>query len=1176
MKTPNERESAVLKFWQENHIFEKSLAKNPTEKEGGKSFRYYDGPPYATGLPHFGHIVQSAVKDTLPRYKTMQGFNVPRTWGWDCHGLPIENLVEKELGFKGKKDIEEYGVDRFNEAARASVFAFREDWKKIIPRLGRWVDMDHDYRTLDATFMESGLWAFKQLWDKDLVYEGYKVMPWCPHCGTVLSNHEVSEGYAEITDLSAYVKFPINTLDKTSLIAWTTTPWTLPGNVALAVNPDIVYIYASLTNEAGEIETIIFSKSSLEKVTSFVKNGTTLQIQKEVLGKELLGLSYTAPFSYFPVEDKMHIVYGADFVTDTDGTGVVHIAPAFGEDDMKLAKEYGLPVIKHILPSGEFSPEVTDLHGQAKPKDDHQKSDIEVIKLLAHKAFGTESLLFAKEKYIHTYPHCWRCKTPLLNYATSSWFIKTTALKQRMLEENAKINWYPDEIGTKRLNAWLENVRDWAVSRSRFWGTPLPVWKGEKTGQTICLGGVQSIKEKTKRNTYMLLRHGEATHLTENVMSSHLEFAEKHGLTDVGRKEIEASVEKMVARKNIPTVIYYSPLRRTRETAELVHDLLKSKLSLDLDIRADLRLKEEDFGDLDGHDRSEHDAYRTTDEEMITKKFPNGEAYLDLKKRVADFMYDVDAKEKDQTILIITHEGCIYGIQEASAGLNTQQIIETHKNIHTVKPGEYVFADFAFIPHNQEFELDFHRPYIDSVIFEFEGDTYTRLPEVLDVWYDAGSMPFASIHYPFEHEQQFDETFPVDFVAEALDQTRGWFYHMLIMSVALFDKLPFKNVMVSGLVLASDGKKMSKSLKNYPDVLPVAEQYGADTLRYFLLSSAVVRGEELIFSEKALTEINNKVFNKIENVMSFLEMYGSKNLNNTASIEPHVLDNWIQVKLNDLISAATHSFDAYQVDRAVRPIMDFVEELSTWYLRRSRDRFKDEIDSVVVTRALLDVLVTLAKVMAPVTPFMAEEIYQFVKTFDVANADAYVESVHLENWPKVIDSISDEEASAFILKMEKTREVIETGLALRNKAGIKVRQPLASLLVGAEALSSIHVDIVKDELNVKEVISSEDGSTSIDEKLTFELMVEGLSREIIRDIQSKRKELNLSPKDKIEVVIKVPDLYPHKDMLSYMLDENHPRYAKDFKNNIQAIVNAISITIQITDNEKLEILVTKI
>lgn len=1116
MKTPNERELAILKFWEDNNIFQKSLDKNPST---GKTFRYYDGPPYATGLPHFGHILQTAVKDAFPRYKTMQGFYVPRTWGWDCHGLPIENLVEKELGFKGKKDIEEYGIDKFNQAARASVFGYREDWKKIIPRLGRWVDMDHDYRTLDATFMESGLWAFKTLWDKGLVYEGYKVMPWCPHCGTVLSNHEVSEGYKEITDLSAYVRF---ITDGASFIAWTTTPWTLPGNVALAVGKDIEYIYVEI-NSGDKTEAVIISKNSFEKIKTLTQTeGVTYIVTKEVTGKDLIGLTYTPPFAYYTSDatlDKKENawkVYAGDFVTDTDGTGIVHIAPAFGADDMKLAQEYNLPVVKHVLPNGNFAPEVTDLSGQAKPIEDHQKADIEVIKFLA-----PAGKLFAKEKYIHTYPHCWRCKTPLLNYATTSWFIKTTALKDRMIEENEKINWYPEEIGTKRLGAWLENVRDWAVSRSRFWGTPLPVWKGDTTGNTICLGGLEEIREKTRRNTFTAMRHGEATHLIEKVMSSHQEYAEKHGLTELGKTQAIESAERMISENCIPTIIYYSPLRRTRETAELVHDTIEQKTGKKIELISDISLREEDFGDLDGHGRIEHDEYRKTPEEYINKKFPNGESYADMRLRIGEALYRIDRAHIDEHILFITHEGCIYSAEDVALGMSLEKIIETHANIIPMRPGQYRKLNFAFIPHNPSYEADFHRPYIDSVVFSIDGEVYTRLPEVLDVWYDAGSMPFASVHYPFNSSVDVEKNITVDFVAEALDQTRGWFYHMLIMSVALFDKKPFDNVMVSGLVLAEDGRKLSKSLKNYVDVLPVVERFGADTLRFFLLSSQVVHADDVLFSEKALTDIQNKLFNKLTNVMSFLDMYGVKDVPIAYQVQSeHILDIWIQVELDILVKDMTTAMDGYQIDKALRPLLQFVEELSTWYLRRSRDRFKDEDDALVVTTKLVQVLTTLAKLMAPATPFMAEEIYQFVRAFDHAHTtELYVESVHLESWPTVTTPMSKIQIDEVTLKMKKTREVVEHVLGLRNKANIKVRQPLASLSLSVDTFTNVYVHILQDELNIKQIVVGIDDQITLDTVITEELKVEGLARDLLREIQSKRKELDLVPTDIISVTI---------------------------------------------------------
>ena len=1126
MKSPNERESAILKYWQDNNIFQKSLDKNK-EKE---SFRYYDGPPYATGLPHFGHIVPTAIKDLYPRYKTMRGFNVPRSWGWDTHGLPIENLAEKTLGFKGKKDIEEYGIEKFNKVARDSVFSFRDDWKHIIPRLGRWVDMENDYRTLDSTFMESGLWGFKELWNKGLVYEGYKVMPWCPHCETVLSNHEVSEGYQEIADLSAYAYFKI--LDgeyaDSSIIAWTTTPWTLPGNVALAINKDFEYVQVDTGSKK-----IIVLKSALEKINTFKKEGEVFSVIKEIKGEEFVGLSYEPIFKYYLDQktDTTWKIYHGDFVTDTDGTGIVHIAPAFGDDDMKLAQRENLPVIKHVTMHGEFAPEVTDFSGAVKPKDDHSKADIEIIKYLAHNGF-----LFAKEKYTHTYPHCWRCKTPLLNYATSSWFIKTTAIKDKMIELNNAINWYPDEIGHKRLSAWLDNVRDWAVSRSRFWGTPLPVWKSsneESANKYICLGSVDEIKNKTRRNRYIAMRHGEATHLTEGVMSSGLEFSKKHHLTEKGIADVKESAERMILENTIPDVIYSSPITRTLETAEIVKNIVKEKTGKDIEIKIDSRLIEQQYGDLDGKGDDMYDTFMANKSESFVKTFPNGESLSDVKRRVAQFLYEIDVENKDQNILLVTHEGCVYNSQHVANGDNVETIVKAKKIYSKTRPGQYLSLSFAFIPHNEEFELDFHRPYVDQVVFEENGETYTRLPEVLDVWYDAGSMPFASVNYPFafdeEGKKEFMKNFTVDFVSEGLDQTRGWFYHMLIMATALFEKSPFKNVMVGGLVLAEDGKKMSKSLKNYPEVMPVVEQYGADALRYFLLSSGVVRAEEYAYSEKMLNEINNKFFNKISNVMSFLDMYGVKNIainSVTDFSNTNELDAWIEIKLNTLVKEVTENLDTYQTDKAAKPILDFVEELSTWYLRRCRDRFK-ETEAEIVTKNLLIVLLDLSKVIAPFTPFMAEEIYLFVKNF--ANVSNIKESVHLEEWPEIKD-IRDLTVET---KMEETRAVVVQGLALRNKADQKVRQPLQSIAVNNSLSNTVYEEIIKDELNVKEVLYSDIAQPSLDTNITPELKLEGVVRDIIRDIQSQRKSLDLIPSDKINLTIKTSDdISAYLDMIT--------------------------------------------
>jgi isoleucyl-tRNA synthetase len=1157
MKSPNERESEILKYWQDNNIFQKSLDKNKDQE----SFRYYDGPPYATGLPHFGNALPSAIKDMYPRYKTMRGYNVPRSWGWDTHGLPIESLAEKTLGFKGKKDIEEFGIGPFNETARASVFKFREDWKKIIPRIGRWADMDNDYRTLDASFMESNLWAFKELYNKGLVYEGYKVMPWCPHCETVLSNYEVTEGYKDIADLSAYVYF--NILDgeykDTSIIAWTTTPWTLPGNVSLAINKDFTYLLIDTGTKK-----IIILKSSLEKITNFKKEGEEFSIIKEIKGEELAGLSYQPVFDYYQdlKTDKTWRIYSGDFVTDTDGTGVVHIAPAFGDDDMKLAQKEGLPVIKHVTLHGDFTSEVKDFSGQVKPKDDHSKADIEVIKYLAHNGH-----LFAKEKYTHSYPHCWRCKTPLLNYATSSWFIKTTAVKDRMIEINNTINWYPDEIGHKRLHSWLENNRDWAVSRSRYWGTPLPVWKSsneESKNKYICLGSVDEIKSKTRRNIYTTMRHGEATHLIESVMSSGLEFSSRHHLTPKGREDVKASVEKMISENNIPDIIYSSPIVRTQESAEIVKQIIKEKTGKDIEIKTDARLIEQQYGDLDGQGDDTYNTFMANSSDKFIKSFPNGESLADVKKRVAEFLYEVDKDNENKNILIVTHEGCVYNAQHVAAGDNLENIVQGKKICVKTKPAQYVKIDFAFIPHNDEYELDFHRPYIDEVVFMENGESYTRLHEVLDVWYDAGSMPFSSVHYPFDfnesEQKDFVKNLTVDFVAESLDQTRGWFYYMLFMAVSLFDKAPFKNVIVGGMVLAEDGKKMSKSLGNFPDLMPVVEEFSADSLRYFLLSSPVTRAEEYAFSQKMLNEINNKFFNKILNTISFLEMHGVKNLDLDTEKDftnTNELDAWIEIKLNTLIKDVTENLDCYQIDRAAKPILDFVEELSTWYLRRCRDRFK-ESEAGLVTKNLLIVLINLSKVIAPFTPFMAEEIYLFVKDF--AKLKDIKESVHLENWPEV----KDVENEKHILDMMwKTRNIVEEGLALRNKTGIKVRQPLNSIFIHKDFI--VHENIIKDELNLKSILKRDSFVIELDTNITEDLRVEGLVRDCIRQIQALRKNSNLKPSDKISLNLTTKeDIQKYIDLIISTVNAN-PNKLNIIKEDSKSIngVSEIGVSIGI-------------
>ncbi len=1121
------REEAVLQFWQENRIFEKSLLQ---ESPKG-NFVFYDGPPYATGLPHYGHMLPSTVKDIIPRYKTMQGFSVPRRWGWDCHGLPIENIIEKELGLKDKKAIETYGINKFNKAARDSVFRYAVDWKRIITRLGRWVDMDNDYQTMDPSYTESVWWSFKTLNEKNLVYTAFKVMPFCPRCQTTLSNFEVGQGYKDIADLSAYAMFELTDEPNTFFVAWTTTPWTLPGNTALAVNPELEYVKVKISanaaaeNLSGKI--VICAKAKLENVLEKAKltmaDVENISIHK---GSELEGISYKPVFDFYSKEGTLAAdqepkraqawkVYAAEFVTAEDGSGIVHIAPAFGDDDAKLATAKNLPTIQHVAPSGEIKEGNGTLSGmQAKPKENHQQTDIEVIKLLAH-----QGSLFAKEKIMHSYPHCWRCETPLLNYATSSWFVKATELRDKLVAENKTINWVPKEVGEGRFGDWLENVRDWAVSRTRYWGAPLPVWVGEKTGKTEFIGSINELKEHipSNGNTFILMRHGECESNVLNVMNSNAKDLEKYALTERGRSEVFESAKnlkkKVEESGNKITKIYASDFRRTRETAELAAEILGINHK---NIQFDARLREISTGDFDGKEWPHRAAFLKTLHDKIFMKSPNGESVADVKRRTAEVLYEIEENHKHEHILIVTHGLPMRMMLNTISGKTARDLLRSGWSDVSDPTASTHEREFKPLPHDENFELDIHRPYIDKVIWTTsDGDVMRRVPDVFDVWYDSGSMPFAQAHYPFENKEAFEEKgsalFPADFISEGLDQTRGWFYSLIVLGMGLFGKSPYKNVTVTGLILAEDGRKMSKSLRNYPDLEPTLDAFGVDSLRYMLAASPAAHAEETAFSEKSLDEVNKKIFNRLENVYSFYALYADEAyLKETGSSEaPHsknILDIWILSRLSELKGSIEKGLDAYQIDKATRPIADLVDDLSTWYLRRSRDRFKGE--SAADKKEALDTtrfaLLTLAKLMAPFTPFISEHIYLKVKSA------AMPESVHLCSWPAL--SAPDEKN---MKEMRDARKLVETGLALRSSAGVKVRQPLASFAYNKDenSLSDDMAAILADELNVKKVIAGNE--LALDTVITEELKEEGAVRDIIRAIQEMRKKAGLAPSDPI-------------------------------------------------------------
>ncbi|MDP2593417.1 MAG: class I tRNA ligase family protein [bacterium] len=1146
------REEETLKFWRENKIFEKSLEKN----KGKKEFVFYDGPPFATGLPHYGHILAGTIKDVIPRYKTMRGFYVPRKWGWDCHGLPIENLVEKELELKTKKDILSYGIDKFNKKAAESVMAYAADWRRIIPRMGRFVDMDSDYRTLDTSYTESVWWAFKTLYEKKLIYEGFKSMHLCPRCETTLSNFEVSQGYTEITDISIYVKFPVKDAKKPKLqtlkskplymLAWTTTPWTLPGNVALAINPQTTY--CKIENLKSKVEgekhrvaetdrgVYILAKESLAGVLKDYE----YSFLEEFAGEKLIGLEYEPPFDYYKKDQNLKNrengwkVYGGDFVTTEAGTGIVHIAPAFGSDDYELSKKEDLPFIQHVDETGRFKKEVLDFAGVAvKPKPSkeepnaHQKTDVEIIKSLA-----SQGLLFAKEKITHQYPFCWRCDTPLLNFAAYSWFVKVSKLREKLVEENDKVEWVPPEIGEYRFGNWLKDAKDWAISRSRFWGAAIPVWKCDECKKIRVVGSVEELKSSLKpKNRIFMMRHGQAENNVKNILSGDRNLA---ALTDIGRKQAVESARKL--KKEKINIVFSSDFLRTKQTAEI----LKKELGIsDEKVVFDERLREVNSGIFNGKTTSQYHSYFSSILEKFTKRPPEGENLQDIKNRVGNFLYEIDRKYEGQNILIVSHEYPLWMLDAVSEGWNNKEAVAAkEQKDEYVETGDFTRLGFVPIPHNENYELDLHRPFIDDVKLvckcDGSGAGMKRVTEVFDCWFESGSMPYAEKHYLGEALPDFNPDdslfkkplgYPADFIAEGMDQTRGWFYSMLVLGTALFGRSPYKRVVVNGQILAKDGKKMSKRLKNYPDPIEVIERYGADSLRLYLLTSPVTRGQDMNFLEEGVDEITKKVFQRLDNVLAFYKLYSP--LLQPADSKPqteNILNIWILNKLNQLNEAVTKNLESYELDRASRPVEKFIDDLSVWYLRRSRGRIKEGNQEALLT--LRFVLLNLSKIIAPFAPFFAEYLYRELYSDIQVGADDEnkKESIHLENWPEA-GEIDNEVLSGMLF----VRSVASMALMSRVKNEVKVRQPLQTLSIKHSGKPPKYWDelseILKEEINVKEVVLDDkmgkaDPEVKLDFHITSELKEEGQARELVRAIQELRKSKGLNPGEKAILTIK--------------------------------------------------------
>ncbi|MEA2098358.1 MAG: class I tRNA ligase family protein, partial [Patescibacteria group bacterium] len=1178
-----EMEKDILKFWEENEIFKKSID-NRSDK---KTYSFFDGPPFATGMPHYGHVVANVMKDVVPRYWTMRGYRVERKWGWDCHGLPVENLIEKELEIKNKQEIEDMGIDKFNEVCCSSVLRYADEWKKFIPRIGRWVDMENDYRTMDWKYTESIWWVFSELYKKGLVYEGYKPMHICPRCETTLSNFEVTQGYKDITDLSATVKFKLRAGQKiggfdagenTFVLAWTTTPWTLPGNVALAVGNSIKYQVVSIK---GESSFYVLAKDRVEEILE----DKEFEVLSEIDSKELVGLEYEPLFNYYankrglassveakPLEflENAYKIYPADFVSTEDGTGVVHIAPAFGNDDMKLAEKYNLPFIQHVGMNGRFKNGVVDFREkidlqkgstalqdygandantvgrEVKPKRNPRETDEKIVKWLEE-----NNKLFSKENYKHSYPHCWRCDTPLLNYATSSWFVKVTDVKDKMVANNKKINWTPEYIKEGRFGKWLEDARDWAVSRSRYWGAPLPIWRCKKCKNIEVIDSIDKLREQTdqKITKFILLRHGESENNVKDIKAGQLDG---YPLTKKGIKQVEEAVE--ILKKEKIDFIISSPILRTKQTADLVNNVLK------VERIEDERIKEYDFGSWNGHSRNdsfckEDELYKeykklANNSEKYNFKFGgDGESRQDIENRVREFIEEVVEKYAGKNILVVGH-----------GGINAMfhRVVERVSIKNTYKY-EFMLGNAKqriFYMDEDKKEFDLHRPNIDKIEIKCSqcGSKAKITGDVFDCWFESGSMPYAQWHYPFENKDKFEKGFPAEFIAEGLDQTRGWFYTLIVLATALFEKPAFRNVIVNGIVMAEDGQKMSKRLKNYPEPDLLVEKYGADALRYYLLISPVMKAENLRFSERGVDEVLKKFILTLWNIYSFLVMNSdidkqSDKYSGTERVAPksirssNLLDKWILSEFNILVEEVNKQMQNYDLARAARPLNEFVDKLSNWYVRRSRKRFVSENieDKKFAFQTLHYVLTEYAKLFAPFMPFLAEEIYQNLTD---------KESVHLEDFPISDKNLIDWRVSE---KMNFVRDVVTVGLAIRAKNGLKVRQPLAELRIKNYELRITEelLDLIKDELNVKKVefveslqigstarslprtamrgdngandlnnwICEEDGKIKIalNLNITDELKLEGQAREIVRHIQVMRKKAKYNRDDKIMI-----------------------------------------------------------
>ena len=1110
-------EENVIKRWRSMDAFKKSVSNRDKEKR----FVFYEGPPTANGMPGLHHILARSFKDVVCRYKTMRGFRVERRAGWDTHGLPVEIQVEKELGIATKKDIENYGIASFNKKCLDSVWKYKKEWEYMTERMGFWVDMDDPYVSCSPSYMESLFWILSELFKKDILYEGYRVAPLCTRCETVVSSHEVAQGYQDVVDRSVFVQFRVRNSEQyglpenTSILVWTTTPWTLPANLALAVGEDIEYVLAEQDGNH-----YIIGKNTQEVL------GEEYKVVKEFRGSDMVGVKYRPPFEFLENnmdDENLFRVYGAEFVGTDDGTGVVHIAPPYGEDDYQLALNNDIPVVHTVKENGRFDDVVVNWAGK-----NAKGSDGEIIKEL-----NERSLLYKEVHYKHSYPFCWRCSTPLIYYAKHSWFIKMSSMRQDLIERNKQINWVPEYIKEGRFGEWLDEVKDWALSRSRYWGTPLPIWRcnDASCGEVKVLGSREDIQKATKgRNKYILVRHGLTEKNEKRIFAGKYPEPKKYPLLKKGISVVEKTAKEIVKQGGVD-IIVCSPFERAKQTAEIV-----SKANGDVKVEVDERLKETYHGEY----------YEGRKVEELYEKYPDflsyfyddiegSETFANIQHRMFDCIKDLEKKYEGKRIAIVSHGDPLLLLEKALKGWTNQEFVDKRNNKEIVPTGSFRELDFGFFPFDKDAELDFHRPYIDKIGFKCDKckkSDMKREEYVADVWFDSGAMPYASVGYPFDNKKKIDdgEMFPADYITEAIDQTRGWFYTLLAVSVALGldDKNPpFKNAISLGHILDSKGKKMSKSKGNIVDPIMLADRYGMDALRWycFTINSP---GDTKKFSDKDLAQCSRKCISILYNSMSFVKTYAPKiRASKKAPKADNVLEEWILARLKEVNIAVTQYMEDYDMFRASRLLEDFIlNDVSRWYIRRSRLLFqKPESNKTLEENAsvALYVLSETAKMMAPFTPFLAEEVWQKVN-----NTES--KSVHWEDW-RTTKKLKEEEQK-IIEEMDMVRNYAQDVLRLRADNKIKVRQPLNAIFL-AKSIGKELEDTLKDEVNVLSVVrkkddgnwkGDEDGDVFLDVHITDELHHMGDVAEVIRRIQEARKDMGLVASDVIKIHLNMPEI----------------------------------------------------